>query len=75
MWTVALVSVGVLGLWLAPRHWWGWLICLGSEGLWLVYALQRRDHALALMAVVWAVVNGRNAWVAYAASTRNERQT
>lgn len=61
MWTFWLLSTGIAGMWLSARHWWGWLISAGSEGLWMAYALKTHDHALFLMAIVYFVVNARNA--------------
>lgn len=70
IWTVVLVAVGVLGLWLAPKSWHGWAICAASEILWIIYALTIGSWALAAMAVVWGVVNTRNALLTYRARRR-----
>ncbi len=68
IWTVVLVALGVTGLWLAPRHWFGWAVCTVSEVLWLAYALVIGAPALAIMAVVWFVVHARNTRLTYRAS-------
>lgn len=65
IWTIALVSIGVTGLWLAPRTWWGWVVNAVSEMLWFAYAITLGSRALALMALVWLTVNVRNAIVSW----------
>lgn len=60
MWTLALVSTGITGMWLAAKHWYGWLLNLVNEVLWLGYAIHTHDHALAIMAVVWGTIAVRN---------------
>jgi hypothetical protein len=63
IWSIILVGTGCTGLWLAPRHWWGWAITAASEGLWFAYALTIGAPALAIMACIWFGVNARNAWL------------
>lgn len=64
MWTLLLSSTMLLGMWLIPRHWQGWIVYLANEALWLVYAHQRHDHALTVMALIAGVVGVRNLRVA-----------
>jgi hypothetical protein len=59
-WTLALVSTGVGGLWLAARHWYGWALYTINEVLWFAYALDTQDVPLAIMAVVWFSIGVRN---------------
>jgi len=63
MWTVVLLSVGITGLWIAAKHWWGWWINAASEILWASYAIHIKSQPLFLMALVWLAVNIRNAIV------------
>lgn len=67
MWTLLLTSTGVTGLWLVARHWWGWLLYLLNEVLWLVYAIGRHDQPLMVMACIWGMVGTRNLTLAYLA--------
>ena len=64
-WTILLVTVSVLGLVLAPRHWYGWLITTLSEVLWLAYALSLHSTSLEIMSAVWFVLNGRGTIVTW----------
>lgn len=60
MWTLALVSTGLLGMWLVGKHWQGWWLYLLNEVLWFAYAVHTHDHALMFMAWVWAAAGARN---------------
>jgi hypothetical protein len=61
LWTVALVSTGVGGLWLVPRHAvQGWSLYLGNEVLWAAYAVVTHDVPLTIMAAIWGFVGARN---------------
>lgn len=64
-WTITLVSVSLLGIYLAPRHWQGWAITTGSEVLWAAYALTLHSMSLLIMSGVWFVLNGRGAIISY----------
>ena len=65
LWTIALVSTGVGGLWLVAKHWWGWLLYTFNEVLWFAYAVHTHDTALTIMAVIWFLLGVRNIAVAY----------
>lgn len=65
LWTIVLVTVSVLGIWLAPRHWYGWLITTLSEVLWFAYAMTLHSMSLEIMSVMWFVLNGRGMLVTY----------
>lgn len=65
LWTVSLVGTSLLGVWFAPRHWWGWAITTASEVLWAAYALSLHSTSLLIMSFVWFVLNGRGAIVSY----------
>jgi hypothetical protein len=56
------------GYWWAATSWKGWLVSLGSEGLWLAYAFIVRSVPLVVMSFLWAAIHGRNTIVTY----RNE---
>jgi lipid-A-disaccharide synthase-like uncharacterized protein len=65
VWTLVLTATMVVGLLLIPRRpVWGWSCYLFNEALWLVYAHQRNDHALVVMALVTGAVGIRNLRVA-----------
>lgn len=65
LWTVILVATGCLGLWLAPRHWFGWAISSANEVLWFAFARLTNDTPLTIMACVWFALNVRATWIAY----------
>ncbi len=65
IWTVVLVGSSLLGVWLAPKHWYGWLISFLSEGLWAAYSLSIKSTSLLIMSGVWAVLHGRNTVLTY----------
>jgi hypothetical protein len=64
-WTFWLVLTGIVGVWLAPRHWYGWCITVSNEVLWEAYAWHTHDHALAWMAPVWGILAARGAVISY----------
>lgn len=64
-WTVVLVSVSALGIWLAPRTWVGWLITTLSEVIWLAYAITLHSTSLEIMSVMWFALHGRGMIVTY----------
>ncbi len=75
VWTIALVGMGVTGLYFAPKHWWGWAINACSEFLWFAYAVATRDLALGIMAsCFWFPVNVRNAVKGHSAHRREVEQ-
>jgi hypothetical protein len=67
MWSWLLTAVGVTGLWLAPRYWWGWAINLAGQALWLVYALVTGQYGFLIATFAYGFVfahNLRRAWQA-----------
>ena len=66
-WTIVLVGSSCLGVWLAPRHWYGWGVTTASEVLWAAYALSLHSMSLLIMSGVWFLLNGRGAIVSYRA--------
>lgn len=58
----ALGALGVTGLWIAGRkQWWGWVLNVVNEGLWIYYALLTEQYGFILMALAYAFVYARNA--------------
>lgn len=64
MWTAVLTFTGVIGLWLIPRTWTGWIWYLANESLWLAYGLATHSHPVIVMSVIWGVLGLRNLRVA-----------
>lgn len=63
MWSYLLSAIGVFGLYVAGRKkWWGWLINLGSQGLWVAFAIATAQYGFIIGAVAYGWVYGRNAW-------------
>jgi hypothetical protein len=62
IWSWVLGTLGVTGLLIAGnRVWWGWLINLANEILWIVYAVRTKQYGFILMAIAYAAVYARNA--------------
>jgi hypothetical protein len=62
VWSWVLGSLGITGLLIAGnRVWWGWLINLANEMLWIVYAVSTEQYGFILMAIAYATVYARNA--------------
>ena len=56
-WSWVLTSVGLVGLFLAGRKiWWAWLIGLGAQVLWIVYAVQTQQYGFILSACAYGFV-------------------
>lgn len=64
MWTAVLTVTGLVGMWLIPRFWQGWVLYLVNECLWLAYALEIHSHPLLVMSLLWGAVGVRNLVVA-----------
>lgn len=60
LWTLILVPVSLLGVWLAARHWYGWAISAVSEFAWAAYALALHSTSLLIMSGVWLALHIRN---------------
>lgn len=61
-WSIILAAVGIAGLYVAGRKlWWGWLIGLGAQVLWVAYAVATRQWGFIASALAYSVVYGRNA--------------
>jgi len=60
IWTLVLVPYSIVAVWLAARHWYGWLMSATSEVLWAAYALSLHSQSLLVMSGVWAVIHARN---------------
>lgn len=62
LWSYALGAVGVFGLWLAgrkdPR---GWMVGVGAQVLWLVYAVATQQWGFIVTALAYAWVYANNA--------------
>lgn len=69
MWTVALTLTGLSGIWLVARHWYGWILYLINEVLWLAYGLSIRSTPVIVMAVLWFATGARNLVVQRALQT------
>lgn len=69
-WTVILVGTGLVGLWIAPRHWLGWVIYCVNEVLWITYGWLRGDMPILLMGTVWLCMGIRNTVVSRAAQMK-----
>jgi hypothetical protein len=60
MWTASLTLTGIAGLWLIPRHWWGWAFYLLNEVLWLCYGLSIHSTPVIVMSLIWGAMGVRN---------------
>lgn len=62
-WSLLLAAVGVLGLWGAGRpdtRLAGWLVGLGAQALWVVYAVTTDQYGFLLSAGAYGAVYWRN---------------
>lgn len=61
LWSWILAAVGILGIYLAGRKKAvGWLVGVGAQVLWLVYAVVTRQWGFLLTAVAYAGIYGKN---------------
>jgi hypothetical protein len=61
-WSWLLGVIGVTGLLIAgQKKWWGWVLNVFNEGLWIFYALLTEQYGFILMALAYAIVYARNA--------------
>jgi len=61
-WSAVLAAVGIFGLYIAGRKlWWGWLVGLGAQALWIGYAVVTRQWGFIASAIAYGWVYGRNA--------------
>lgn len=74
-WSWLLGILGVTGLLIAgSKIWWGWLINLANEILWIIYAISTEQYGFILMAVAYAVVYARNAKLGLSTYVRAEEE-
>lgn len=60
-WSWILTVVSLAGLWTTGnRKRWGWLLSLGSEGLWIAYAILYHQYGFIVMSVIFSVIYIRN---------------
>jgi hypothetical protein len=60
-WSAPLAGFGLVGLYLAGRRsYWGWVVGLLDEVLWIVYAVNTRQWPFCLSALAYGWVYGRN---------------
>jgi hypothetical protein len=65
MWYVILLVPSITGLWLAAKHWYGWLVSALSEVCWATYSVKIGASPLLVMSAIWFAVHSRNCWVTY----------
>ena len=73
LWSVPLATMGLVGQYLAGRRsWWGWVVGLFDEALWIAYAIGTRQWMFAGSALVYSWIYMRNlcAWRAGSTPTR-----
>lgn len=68
IWTLALTVTGITGLWLVAHHWYGWILYLVNEALWLAYGLSIHSQPVIVMSVLWGAIGIRNLIVTRRAS-------
>lgn len=62
-WSILLSAAGIVGLLLAgSKRKVGWLVGLGVQPLWIIFAVQTGQYGFILNAVVYAAVYARNWW-------------
>lgn len=72
-WSWLLMFVGVTGLYFSGKQkWWGWLIGLFSEILWIIYAIVTEQYGFIIFALVYAIVFAKNAYTWYNNSLKRE---
>jgi len=63
MWPWALSAVGICAMWLAgSKRWQGWVVGIGCESLWCVYAVRTDQPGFILGALAYSSVYVRNLW-------------
>lgn len=73
-WSWVLGILGVTGLLIAgSKIWWGWLINLVNEVLWIVYAMTTKQYGFILMAIAYASVYARNARISLVTDVRKDK--
>jgi hypothetical protein len=56
-WSWLLAAVIVLGLYLTQRRiWWGWIVALGAQVLWVIYAMVTEQYGFLVIALAYAVL-------------------
>lgn len=61
-WSILLAAVGIFGLYIATlKLWWGWIISLGAQVLWIVYAIATSQYGFIFSALAYAAVYSKGA--------------
>ena len=61
MWSWILMSVGLLGLWLAgSNNRLGWALGIFAQVLWIIYAIQTSQYGFIISALAYGAVYARN---------------
>jgi hypothetical protein len=56
-----LATFGITGMVIAGRKiWWGWLVNLANEILWIIFAVTTRQYGFILMAIGYGAVYANN---------------
>lgn len=57
LWSWVLVAVGASGLFLVGRRvWWGWLVLIFNESLWIAYAILSQQYGFVVGATIYKIV-------------------
>jgi hypothetical protein len=65
-WSWLLMVTGVTGLYFSGRRmWWGWVIGLFSELIWIIYGLVTKQYGFIVFALVYGFVFAKNAYSWY----------
>ena len=60
-WSYALAPFGLLGLWMSgSRNRWGWALSIGTQVLWLTYAVQTRQWGFIPGSAAYGAIYLRN---------------
>ena len=61
-WSWLLMTVGITGVYLTgKRLWWGWLVGVLSEILWITYAIITKQYGFIVAGLVYGIVFAMNA--------------
>lgn len=60
-WSLLLVAAGLLGQWLVgEKRILGWAVGIGTQGLWIAYAVTTHQYGFLLSAAAFTLIYGRN---------------